>query len=686
MASPGDLLHVEGPRGFDARNYSDPRRSLITKVRAMGKDEGLKLADGTTLVRGHHGDSVLIRRPDGSRRRYATVNRMANTEIAGIEARHGIGVLAGMASPSMYDRGPTANKLLGPYRDTLEKFTAGGWDPERRKLHQEIRDHFLEGHKAPEGKPTALFLSGGPGSGKSSLVENNLVKLPEDAVMVNPDLVKEMLPEYQAMVAVRDPASGAAVHEESSLLAREIRAEAEKRKLNLVIDGVGDSHPGRFNEKLNEFHSHGYDVSVVVAALPPDKGRSRIAIRAEKTGRSIPPAAVTSMYERVPRRFAEYEGIPWLDLRVYSTDTPIGGTPELIASKPPGQETLTVERPVEMDAFRSSAEASFAPATPVQRLQSDYAVGATPYVDGPQEGFYGTPLYVNFEDDVARIAASHDLKVDELTQAGGVWAGGKEPSAQLLIQGDRAEVTEFMDELGSRFDQEAVIGFISNDNGASMRYISQDGERPVTAEEVAKALEEVNAGRPEAEQVKGATALPDGKLELLDLEDTAQPAIQALAQKLGIRFAYDRGDGFLRSRGNDYAEPGPQRRSELRALARGGAPQGLGAGDSAGTAPDLGGDATGLGGLPGRPAGEGPGAGQASPGIGPDGRPVAPPAPGWYCNTREPDGDALAGLLHEGRVRPALSRGLRRSRARRRRRRSKPKRSISRWSKNRPSR
>lgn len=88
---PVKLTDVEGPDGFDARNYDDPVGALITKVRALPRDATLYLADGSEIDRGHVGDSSLIRRPDGSQRRYATVNRMARAETPAILARHGLG-------------------------------------------------------------------------------------------------------------------------------------------------------------------------------------------------------------------------------------------------------------------------------------------------------------------------------------------------------------------------------------------------------------------------------------------------------------------------------------------------------------------------------------------------------------------------------------------------------------------
>lgn len=88
---------VSGPRGYDPRRHQDPRRGLLNKTQALPAGEELLVADGSIITKGKHG-SVVIERPDGSRRRYATPQRMANAESEGIEKR--VGPKKGMASPA----------------------------------------------------------------------------------------------------------------------------------------------------------------------------------------------------------------------------------------------------------------------------------------------------------------------------------------------------------------------------------------------------------------------------------------------------------------------------------------------------------------------------------------------------------------------------------------------------------
>ena len=87
--APQPLQDVEGPLGFDARYYSDPRRSMLNKMRALPAGETLNLADGTEISRSKSKKSYLVRRPDGSQKRYASGQRAANAEMGSILSRHG---------------------------------------------------------------------------------------------------------------------------------------------------------------------------------------------------------------------------------------------------------------------------------------------------------------------------------------------------------------------------------------------------------------------------------------------------------------------------------------------------------------------------------------------------------------------------------------------------------------------
>lgn len=191
-----------------------------------------------------------------------------------------------------------------------------------------------------------------------------------------------------------------------------------------------------------------------------------------------------------------------------------------------------------------------------RRKGLEIAVTATPYRGaGKATGndYRGTTRYKGFEHSMPDLAKEHGLTFSSLERTGGVWEGGAEPSAKTIVLGTKKQAIALMDAVGSRYNQDAVIAFISGDGGPSTRYLST-GNKRVTNGQVEKAITKVNKGKPEAEQIQGATVLSTGKLELLDTENNARQAIFELADELGLEFGYDVGEAFLRFKYEDYPD------------------------------------------------------------------------------------------------------------------------------------
>lgn len=223
--------------------------------------------------------------------------------------------------------GPAAKKLLGTSRNTAEMYAlqqpaspgvlqAVPYNAERSKLHDAIVASFFEGKRPPPVQPHAVFTAGGPASGKSTALEHNptLLPEPEHTVHVDPDAIKEQLPEYQQLRADNDRYAALAVHLESGDIAARVMVEAMERGLHVVIDGTGNSDPGEFTSKLEMARDRGYSVDVLYVNAPTDTAVAWSIKRASETGRHVPVPVIRDQHMKVSRNFAnEVAGLGWLN-------------------------------------------------------------------------------------------------------------------------------------------------------------------------------------------------------------------------------------------------------------------------------------------------------------------------------------------------------------------------------------
>lgn len=195
--------------------------------------------------------------------------------------------------------GPKAHYGAPQPVDSLAKYTRadGTLTPEREALHQQIIDHILAGVTKPEGKPVATFFGGGPASGKSSL------KGPANAAKIDPDEIKGMLPEYQAMIKAGDPMAAAYSHEESSALSKKVMAAARSKGVNFILDGTGDSAYSKMAGKVNAARAAGYEVHGKYVTVDIPTAITRAEERAKTTGRMVAPSVIHSTHVAVSDTF-----------------------------------------------------------------------------------------------------------------------------------------------------------------------------------------------------------------------------------------------------------------------------------------------------------------------------------------------------------------------------------------------
>ena len=110
---------------------------------------------------------------------------------------------------------------------------------ERQALHDAIIQTILD--RKEYSKDKNIFMPGGaPANGKSAFIRSGIVEYPPNALKIDPDEIKMMLPEYRSLLNMQEPLAAWLVHDESSHLSKKLRQAAITEGIDLLLDGVAN--------------------------------------------------------------------------------------------------------------------------------------------------------------------------------------------------------------------------------------------------------------------------------------------------------------------------------------------------------------------------------------------------------------------------------------------------------------
>lgn len=274
------------------------------------------------------------------------------------------------AARTRWRKGLTWRTYVDEGKDTRHMHVVGDPDsgvyeytPERSRFHMREIDKVLSRGKPGQAEPETLFMAGGPASGKSTILKSGAVTRPPDAVDINADDFKQVIPEYQSMIDAGDPRAAGFVHEESSDMVAKTTFLSEEGRYHSVVDGTGNSGDRKFAGKIQKALAAGRRVRVVYATIDVDEAVRRSDARAndpesDSFGRHVDPEIIRKSHRGVSRNFPDVAMIPEAEVELY--DTSERGKPRLLASKARG-EKLVVHDQAGFEAFLQKGDVTWRP-------------------------------------------------------------------------------------------------------------------------------------------------------------------------------------------------------------------------------------------------------------------------------------------------------------------------------------
>ncbi len=199
-------------------------------------------------------------------------------------------------------------------QDTASQYATqtGQWQftylPLRAALHKKIVDVRMQAGASDE-KPRLIFTAGPAGAGKS-FVASALEKLDlldvSRFIWIDPDAIKEDIPEYKDLKQTKPEDAASLVHRESGHIQEELFEQALRSKKNIIVDGTllgKDWWVSEFR-RIRQSHPE-YAISIISVNAPEEILLQRVEARGKVTGRFVPRDLVIKMSSGV-RESVEY--------------------------------------------------------------------------------------------------------------------------------------------------------------------------------------------------------------------------------------------------------------------------------------------------------------------------------------------------------------------------------------------
>ena len=183
----------------------------------------------------------------------------------------------------------------------------------RADLQQEIEDEQFLGIQPPSGRAPIVYIMGGGGAaGKGTVLRwmksQGLVPQ-EGAVHIDPDKIKDGIPEYRALLNAKDTRAASVAHEESSSIAKRVQARAISGKYDMILD-VTLGNVEKSQKMMRDLKAAGYEIRLFGVTIDPATAAVRAIKRATEPGpdqgRWVPLSELLKAHKAFTPAFEKY--------------------------------------------------------------------------------------------------------------------------------------------------------------------------------------------------------------------------------------------------------------------------------------------------------------------------------------------------------------------------------------------
>lgn len=195
---------------------------------------------------------------------------------------------------------------LDTIRTTQEQYKINGeYTMNRQVLHQHIISYFMSEDNLNNNDPEAILLGGGTASGKSKLAKLLISGYAADEInliRIDPDEIKNLIPEFRSVQAFNPEIAADFVHDESSDIANDLLSLCIRKKVSFIYDGTMKNFP-KYQKLINRLINEGYTVTASVVDVPIEVAREREHLRYLETKRKVNEDVLLESHRSVPETF-----------------------------------------------------------------------------------------------------------------------------------------------------------------------------------------------------------------------------------------------------------------------------------------------------------------------------------------------------------------------------------------------